>query len=913
MKSRIRAKHAQKPVSTFRKVLLSSAISSLSAVASQVSFAQDDELGFMLEEIVVTAQKRSESLQEVPIAVSAFSGDQLQSRGVLGGGDLQQQIPNVSFEGNTGFGAYNFQIRGIGAQIEGVAADSGVGVHINNAPVTVNRFTQSEFYDSERIEVLRGPQGTLYGRNATGGVVNILTAKPEDEYSAKLALEYGNYESKRVTGHLNVPISDTLAIRAAGFMMDREGTHYNTETGNDVESKEIWSGRLSVAWQPTDAISADFMWEHFEQDDTAGGSRKIICATDPGPESLGGVPTDPLTRLALSDSCLDTRPDDPRNNGHMVSGAGFAGIFANLGGLQSLNALDGRTYSSDLYTISSTLDPFTIAENDQVSLSLSFDITDGLTFTSLSAYSNDDAQASWSGTQAAGPDTERFAATPFNPTGVVNDPLLGNYDFLVNSVFTDQSAKQFSQELRLQSSFDGAFNFNIGALYLDLERENSVYVTSNAFTHFANVLNATAPAGAPPIAIDQGSFPDGSGRNYLNVSTDYNLKAAALFGEAYYDVNDEVKATLGLRYTEDKKDQLGAPIGFLIPGSGIPAGAVLQEETFRELTGRFTLDWQATDDTLLYASVSRGYKGGGFNPLSQDTSIPRRFEPELVDALELGSKSTIANGRGTLNLTGFYYDYKGYQISRITNNSPINENVDATVYGLELESVFAVTPDVTVNANIGYLNTEIADGVTSLDVYDRTQGDPNWTHVTSYSPASPGGGCVLPTAEVIGLLGAIDAGLAPSDALGIQCAGVVVPGGPVIPPSPNAIPGIDADVGGNDLPSSPELTLALGAQYDMEINSDWAASLRADYSYRSSTYSRIFNAIIDEVNEIHNLNLSVQAFHDASGVDVQLYVRNLLSEDEIVGNQPTGDTPGSYRIVRGKAPVFYGLRVSKSW
>lgn len=896
MKSRVSATSSQKSVSPSQKALLSSVISCLAIVGSQSAFAQ------VLEEVLVTAQKRTESLQDVPIAVSAFSGDQFQSGAILSGGDLQKVVPNVSFVGDTGFGGYNFQIRGIGGQIQGAVADTGVGVHINNAPVTVNRFTQTEFYDVERVEVLRGPQGTLYGRNATGGVINILTAKPEDEFSAKLALDYGNYDAKRVTGHVNIPVSDTLAIRAAGFMLDRDGTHDNTETNNDVESKDIWSGRISVAWQPTDAINVDFMWEHFDQNDSTGGFRKLICATDPGPTSVGGVSTDSYTQLVLSESCLPTKVDDPRNTGHILTGASLEGIFGTLGGLQSLNALAGREpYSSDPYTISSTLDPFTIAENDQVSLGLTIDIGDDLTFTSLSAYSKDDNRASWTGGQAPGANTERFAATPFNPTGVVVDPLLGDYDFGVNRVFLDQDAEQFSQEFRLQSDYDGALNFNVGAIYIDLERLDGVSITNNSFTHFSNVLNATAFAGGPQIALEENSFPDGTGHNYLYFLTDYELKSTALFGEAYYQINDDIKATLGLRYTRDDKTVVNAPLGFFTPGSGVPEG-VPQQETFSETTGRFTIDWGVTDDTMLYASYSRGYKGGGFNPQSAVEGIPETYDPELVDVIELGTKSSILDGRGTLNVTGFYYDYKDYQIVRIQNNSSINENVDAEVYGLELESVFAVTPELLVNANLGYLNTAVSDGVTSLDVYDRTQGDTNLTPLNDFSGAAPGGGCVVPTAEVVGLLTAIDAGAVPSNVLGLQC---------VI--SPNAFSGVPADVGGNELPTSPELTFALGAQYDVSLTSDWDVSMRADYSYRSSSYARIFNSVIDEVDSLDNLDLSLRFINDTRGFEVQLYARNLLSEDAIAVNQPLGETPGSYRVVSGKPPAFYGLRLTKSW
>ncbi len=166
--------------------------------------------------------------------MSAFSQDSLEERGLNGGADLQIAIPNVTF-GATGFGRFNFQIRGIGAQIQGASADTGVGIHQNNVPLTVNRLASAEFYDIERVEVLRGPQGTLYGRNATGGVVNTITATPKDSFSGEVSAEYGRHDRIKLGGYLNVPISDTFAVRVAGTMIKRDGNVLNTGTGNLVE------------------------------------------------------------------------------------------------------------------------------------------------------------------------------------------------------------------------------------------------------------------------------------------------------------------------------------------------------------------------------------------------------------------------------------------------------------------------------------------------------------------------------------------------------------------------------------------------------------------------------------------------------------------------------------------------------
>src|SRR5215470_13125897 len=174
------------------RILLSGASLAAFGAAAAPAFAQD-----VSQEIVVTAQRREQAIQDVPIAVTALSESQLQDQGLAGGYELLQTIPNVNFSrGN--FTGYNFQIRGVGAKVVAAGADAGVSVHLNNAPLTANRLFEADFYDIERVEVLRGPQGTLYGRNATGGVVNVITHQPGPDFEASLTGEYGNYDERRI-------------------------------------------------------------------------------------------------------------------------------------------------------------------------------------------------------------------------------------------------------------------------------------------------------------------------------------------------------------------------------------------------------------------------------------------------------------------------------------------------------------------------------------------------------------------------------------------------------------------------------------------------------------------------------------------------------------------------------------------
>jgi len=246
----------------------------------------------VVQELVVTAQKKSESIQVVPIAISAFTQQDLTTRQIAGGPDLMTQVPNMTFT-KTNFSSYSIQIRGIGTQAISATVDPAVAVAFNNTPFIRNRFFEQEFYDLERIEVLRGPQGTLYGRNATAGVVNILSAKPNlSEEQAKFSADVANYRSTRVEGMVNLPlVDDKVALRIAGAWTKRDGYDTNTITGNQIDGRDLWSTRTSLRFEPTDRLQANLIWEHFQEGDDRLRSGKQLCHRH-SVQQVGGTLTD---------------------------------------------------------------------------------------------------------------------------------------------------------------------------------------------------------------------------------------------------------------------------------------------------------------------------------------------------------------------------------------------------------------------------------------------------------------------------------------------------------------------------------------------------------------------------------------------------------------------------------------------
>ncbi|MGD8417859.1 MAG: TonB-dependent receptor plug domain-containing protein, partial [Pseudomonadales bacterium] len=257
---------------------------------------QAQSQGRKIEEVIVTAQRTSESIQDVPIAVTALTGEMLEERGVVTPSDLQMSAPSLSYT-PTNFGGYSFSIRGIGNLV--IGGESGVSTHVNEIPIA-SQMSAIEFYDMERVEVLRGPQGTLFGRNATGGAVNFVTRQPDfDSVNGFLDVEGGDYNNWRFKGAVNFPIADNFAVRLAGMKLDRDGfiknTAYKQVADNgpgagvdtisgidkDLDGRDITSFRATAAWDITDRANLWVMYSYFDENDDRARITNQVCNTNP--------------------------------------------------------------------------------------------------------------------------------------------------------------------------------------------------------------------------------------------------------------------------------------------------------------------------------------------------------------------------------------------------------------------------------------------------------------------------------------------------------------------------------------------------------------------------------------------------------------------------------------------------------
>ena len=941
------------------------------------ALAQTASNSNVIEELVVTAQKKEEALQDVPIAVSAFDQNALEKSKIDGGPNLVLAVPNVNFsKGN--FTGYNFQIRGIGSKLVAGSGDAGTGIHLNNAPLIANNLFETEFYDVERVEVLRGPQGTLYGRNATGGVVNLLTAKPVDHFEANVRAEYGNYNAMKARGMINVPLGDQFALRVAGTYLKRDGFGKNLVTGNDADDRDLFGARATLSFKPTDKFRAWVLWDHFEEDDNRSRIGKQFCSKDTGPATnVGGVPLSPDANQALiqrgffSQGCRATSLYAPDRLGTVNSQGTLGGLFGALGGFQTGDAYAGKVQTPNIRDIESTFDPTYKAKTDIYEFNAAFDVADGLTLNWLSAYTfsklntrQDYNRYVPSTSFNATPNSCNFFTAPCSPNpaasqvpaaayaglyaalfpgGRVGDPQNGAFNRFTTSDISSGYTEQWSHEIRLQSNFSGPWNFNIGGIFSRFQATGDYFVMFNTGTAFYQVGNALDPrnggancvTGPTCVAIDPKADPTRAGHNYYDAYGPYDLTSYAAFGELYWQMSENFKWTLGLRYTVDSKDVENHSVTLGTPGAGIGGPLAGQDAIlhvkFKKPTGRFGFDWKPdlgfTNDTLVYAFYSRGYKAGGLNsPPSPGIGViptSQTFKPELIDAYEIGTKNTLLDGSLQLNLTGFYYDYKGYQISRIINRASTNDNIDAEVKGAEMESIWQPLHGLRFNAAIGYLDTKIKNA-SLVDTFDRTQGNPGLTVVKSSTASN----CVVSTADAATALAVSDGfvpGIAPTPftLLGVCSlataagAGTNINGTGAIAAGRNAFgglvsEGVPVNLSGNDLPNAPHWTISLGAQYTMDFG-DWAATLRGDYYHQSKTFARIYNSDPDRIKAWDNVNLTLTVENKDLGVELAGFIKNATNEKAITDFYLTDDSSGLYRNAFYTEPRTYGVSVTKRW
>jgi outer membrane receptor protein involved in Fe transport len=444
------------------------------------------------------------------------------------------------------------------------------------------------------------------------------------------------------------------------------------------------------------------------------------------------------------------------------------------------------------------------------------------------------------------------------------------------------------------------------------------------------------------------------------------LSSYAGFGEAYYNVTPDLKLTGGLRWTDDQKHFVDIPSELLIGGYGYPISGVL-DQSWKEFTGRFAANWTPkldfTDQTLLYASFAHGYKAGGANPPGAQLIVfgtvgnastgistpihPETFKPEFVNAYEIGTKNTLLDGALTFNGSAFFYDYTGYQISRIVDRTAINDNFNATVKGAEIEATYEPSPGLRFKFAGGYEHTRIDNGQSSIDLMDRADvaNHPDWMVVKPF--VTQASNCILPVYVVAAILKARPPGQGNGDgSIPGACTNAYQDGldpvtlepfktsGPPIFPTdyrfgnifdPGAYAGFDPssapnngegfakNLGGNELPNAPPFTVSISADYTIPVTSDWASTFHVDYYWQDYSWARVFNDNpYDRLRGYTNVNFAL-ILTSQEGWQVMGYVKNVFNVTDITGAFLNSDDSGLTTNVFLTDPRLFGVRVTKNW
>ncbi|TQV84012.1 TonB-dependent receptor [Exilibacterium tricleocarpae] len=610
---------------------------------------------FVLEEIVVTAQKREQSIQDVPISVSAVSGEKIEEAGITDLANLSAYVPNLNI--SDGGETTNIFMRGLGSGVN-FGFEQSVGMYIDGIYYGRDRQYRSPFLDLERVEVLRGPQGTLFGKNTIAGAINITTAKPTRELEGNVSVEYEpEYNTQTITGVLSGPLSDTLAGRLAVKHSETDGFLENTLTGDDEPAEDEFVIRGTLLWEPTDTLEV-------------------------------------ITKL-------ETAEFDTNGRNTQISEVGSPGLLA-------LYRLADPAFDGELNDKTSKQEEFAEIDSDNFSVTVNYDLG-GFTLTSISGYS-------------AYEFTEQQDAD-YSPLEVLPQAF-------------DQDFEQLSQEIRLTSPIGGDFDYIVGFYYQTTELEHSRLTSGNGGplgldVRFGNEAFATPSARYTTFEQDSDSY--------------------ALFAQGTWHITDTWRLTGGLRYTDEEKtaDQgvdftrFGTTVAIdPVTEAQLHARATLFWNTFGSFEHQFNdvdrneedvspmvnLQWDVTDDVMLYTSLSKGFKGGGFNP-NDVAGNNLEFDEEEATAFEFGGKTTLADGAAQLNFALFYTEYDNLQVSSFDGTVFVVTNAAAaTTQGLEVDGIWRLTENLTVTGAFAWLDTEFDEFDTAAcSVAQNPQNDPTCT------------------------------------------------------------------------------------------------------------------------------------------------------------------------------------------
>lgn len=715
----------------FRKSLLMGLTPAM-VLTGNVAVAQDAS-SRVLEEITVTARQYEENLQDVPVAVTVMDESMIRKTFAQNLGEMGAYAPNVTIGTVPGFTAASIAIRGVSTGDIPSTFDPAVTVAVDGFYLGHYQASLLDMFDIQQVEILRGPQGTLFGKNTIGGVINVSTKRPSGEFGIQAKVRAGNEGRQDIMGAIDFPIvEDVLAARIAVQQFDFDGFYENTFDGSDAGGQDLFAARAKLLWTPTDTFEALLSFEYIEDE---SDTPMVVNTTTEDKFFYGAVPgrgAGGPANLPLGDPFKTglVRPQDHT--------AGFA---------ESKNT-DG--HEEDV---------------DGVYLTLNWDLMGG-TLTSISGY--------------RGVDSDYYNDYVGEPAAIYAT---------IRSIYRDT----YSQEIRFAGNTDN-LDYVIGGYYQQNDMEYENYTSLGPDHPFA---------GGPSIPV---------GGALLLADGEQEATSYAIFGEGSYAISDSMSITAGIRYSDEEKDFELSPLGF---PSEVRA---VESDSWDDITYRLGVDYQLSDESMVYASFSTGFKSGGFNEQAGTlTSASTSFDPEEAESFEVGMKSDFLDSTLRLNIAAYYVTYTDLQVDAVVpvpgvgQESIVNNAGEVTSYGLEADFMWLATDNLVIDGTLGLLDAE-------YDEFNCNRDN--------------------------------DAGTP------------------------------DVDCTDFDVKRTPDATASLGATYSIALDS-WGGimDLNANATYTDSFYNDIINSDSSEHEEVTLLNASISYISESDKYRVALFGRNITDEE----------------------------------
>ncbi len=814
--------------------------------------AQPPEVTSGIQDIVVTAQRREENLQSVPISVSAFSAAQLKAQGTTDVSRLEGIVPGFTF-GRAGSDARP-AMRGVRTENVGVNGDTTIGFFVDGVYQSRASQATTGFVDVERVEIQRGPQGTLYGRNTFGGNISITTGQPTTKgLAGGIDIIGGENGRIRIDGFVNAPLSDMVAVRLAGSYEKSNGYVKNVNPlGSNLFDDDNRYFRASLLVKPNDALTATFKFDYSKRGG-AGGSAFGY--------KLLGTYYDVGSRQQLFNATIV--------NNLNTRGGNRDGV---------LDALPGSTVAtSDLgvpifapgnpYLIDTDQPTVLDLENKAASANISYDFGP-VTLKSITGYTD-------------------FGAIRSQDT-----------DFSGNQIgidYQDTRAKTFSQEIQLVSSGEGPLTYVVGGYYFK-DKLTGIFINQQLPRIIRNVT--------PNLTLAQ------NGAGFYDEQR-AKTESLAAYAQGTYKFSDELKFTLGIRYTRDKKDFKFANARAVLPLVGITpqetlitlatgpipdsafgvqgaptnctytsfpppragfqclaanplllTGATFDTKIFTKTTFRGGVDYQLTPENLLYASISTGFRSGGFNSGQNTAALQPTFNPESVTAFEVGSKNRFADNSVQLNVALFYNKYTNLQEQRqvpvgTTTLSIVENSGKARAYGAEAEAIWKPVDGLTLGTSLSYLNAKYTQ-------YDQV-------------PLGFGTSILVPDATVLTptLVNGVQiaaAGQRRVFAPGYNCSLITGTGGVGQPAA-----AFGCNLAGNFIPHSPEYSGAVYGSYDIDLGDYGKLTPYAIASFSGAFFGQPFNSPLERQKAFTKIDLRLTWAY-GEHFELQGFVNNVTDQ-----------------------------------